>query len=141
MYKYRIELSIFVVSLIYIVTILLTLSGHIPVYVIPIVYLPLIGVLLWLLHLLGKNSPVLYQRARTFQSIDNPPAEGVPFIGYNPHWVDQDFNPKGIRECHRYDGDMYLSAVWFNEQDCWVKSRVKPTHWMPYPNVVFQNKD
>lgn len=65
------------------------------------------------------------------------PPETVPVLGYNPDWVDGDFNPKGVRECVLYgDGTQWMTARWCDAHDCWITTydhEAIPTHWMEYP--------
>ncbi len=63
-------------------------------------------------------------------------------LGYNEKWIDEDFNPDGIRICFP-DGDgNWTSAKWNNEQDhyhthaewkCEQGKDFNPTHWRPKP--------
>lgn len=63
------------------------------------------------------------------------PPEGLPFIGFHEDWVDDDFNPNGARECHRYgDGTQYQSARWNGVHDCWDVDDQPPTHWCYFPD-------
>lgn len=38
-------------------------------------------------------------------------------LGFNPEWIDEDFNPSGIRVGFLSE-DGFTSATWNNEQDC-----------------------
>jgi hypothetical protein len=61
------------------------------------------------------------------------PAECQVVLGYSKEWVDEDFEPNGIRECFYNDGS-WVSAKWFNDQDTWFADYdTVPTHWMPRP--------
>lgn len=59
------------------------------------------------------------------------PDVGVPVLGFNPNWIDADFCPTGIRECHRFDDDIWVYSVWNNSQDCFdTEDREKPVKWL-----------
>src|SRR6185503_14849050 len=50
--------------------------------------------------------------------------------GFNEIWIDEDFNPEGIRECFLADEGYWTSAEWNNDQDCWdADNKFAPTHW------------
>lgn len=56
---------------------------------------------------------------------------GIPVLGYNPEWVNEDFNPKGVRECFASDGgeDGWISAKWDSDSDCYNTDYISvPTH-------------
>lgn len=77
-----------------------------------------------------------------------PSIEDMEVLGYNPKWIDEDFNPKGIRVCFRSttleNGDGFFHARWNNDQDAWDTlathpedvyystddDNVAPTHYM-----------
>lgn len=70
------------------------------------------------------------------------PEQGVPVIGYSKEWIDEDFNPDGIRECCYSGLDVatseWVSAKWYDYQDCYLTDTdTKPTHWFPiqYPKL------
>ena len=59
-------------------------------------------------------------------------------IGYNPDWIDVDFNPDGIRECclcgDDGSGTSWVSAAWCDEQDMYdTDESSAPTYWMHRP--------
>lgn len=86
---------------------------------------------------------------------------GEEVIAFNEKWIDEDYNPNGTRVGFIQDdsGDVFISATWNNEQDCYdtcseegddyykgvsgipgadeyYKQFAKPnmpTHWMPIP--------
>jgi len=64
------------------------------------------------------------------------PEFGVPVIGYNREWVDEDFNHRGLRECFIYgDGTQWHTAKWVDGPDCYeTTDDDKPTHWAPMLN-------
>jgi hypothetical protein len=64
---------------------------------------------------------------------ETPPPSTV-VLGYNKKWVDEDFEPEGIRETFMQDDGVFLSAKWNNSMDEWVTDdKTKPTHWMQRP--------
>lgn len=50
---------------------------------------------------------------------ENLPPEGVEVLAYNSKWVNEDFNPKGIR-IGFVIGDEFISAHWWDYQDCYI---------------------
>lgn len=64
------------------------------------------------------------------------PEFGVPVIGYNHQWIDEDFNHRGLRECFIYgDGTQWHTAKWNDGPDCYeTTDDDKPTHWSPMLN-------
>ncbi len=42
-------------------------------------------------------------------------------IGFNPEWIDEDFNPEGTRVCFQTDSGEkgWCSAKWIDNQDCY----------------------
>lgn len=75
------------------------------------------------------------------------PPMGVQVLFYNEKWVNEDFNPEGIRIGFKGDDD-YVTAHWWDYQDCFetishsncdddqgfsqeIKESIKPTHWRP----------
>jgi len=58
------------------------------------------------------------------------PPEGQSLLLFNPEWIDEDFNPTGVRE--GFCGpDNWFSAFWFDYQDCYETDTQPPTHWKP----------
>jgi len=58
-------------------------------------------------------------------------------LGYSKEWINEDFNPRGIRICCIYgNGEQWCSANWFDYQD-YFKTDLDtcPTHWMKIPNL------
>jgi hypothetical protein len=71
------------------------------------------------------------------KTADALPEFGEILLGYNPDWIDEDFNPTGVRECFTYDdGTRWMSARWENDQGGWSTSDEAPTHWVLRP--IFQ---
>lgn len=64
---------------------------------------------------------------------DMPP-EQTEVFGYSKKWVDEDYNPEGVRTCFYNDG-FWFSPVWNNSADEYINDgfNSKPTHWMPLP--------
>jgi hypothetical protein len=64
-------------------------------------------------------------------------------LGYSPKWVDEDYNPEGVRICFINDEGVWSSARWDNEQDRyetepWDSMEIfdnRPTHVMPKPTT------
>ena len=64
----------------------------------------------------------------------NPPPQNEPLWLHSKEWIDEDFNPKGVREGFFYP-DGCFTAKWFDYQDCYVTDdNSKPTHWSPLPS-------
>lgn len=79
-------------------------------------------------------------------AVTNPPPPLTVVLGYNEKWIDEDFEPEGIRECFMSDDGEWNSAVWDNDQDNWHNEStwgdkghpwvgVAPTHWMQRPKA------
>ena len=80
------------------------------------------------------------------------PEHGFEVIGYSEGWIDEDFNPKGMRVCYLDDFGWH-SAKWNNDQDCWdsvgkedhmciecndcdeCKLNTDPEWWMDFPKL------
>jgi hypothetical protein len=46
--------------------------------------------------------------------------EGETLIGYSKEWIDEDFNPRGTRECFKIQGgEEWISAKWNDYHDCY----------------------
>lgn len=60
-------------------------------------------------------------------------------LGFSPEWIDEDYNPQGIRECFKNgNGTQWISSRWNNYHGYYVTDDseeygTKPTHWMPLP--------
>ena len=68
--------------------------------------------------------------------VESMPPDCTVVLGYNEKWVDEDFEPEGIRECF-YSEAMgeWNSAKWDNDQDHWWNdTETSPTHWMQRPD-------
>lgn len=65
------------------------------------------------------------------------PPESTVVLGYNEKWIDEDFNPEGIRESFYNDGNWH-SCIWDNDHDTWnndfFDKNIPPTHWMQRPS-------
>ena len=46
--------------------------------------------------------------------------EGEEVLAYHPSWIDEDFNPRGIRIGFWNGGDDFKSAHWWDYQDCYI---------------------
>ncbi len=62
-----------------------------------------------------------------------PPFEH-PVYGYNPAWIDTDFNPDGIRECFRTgDGFDWHCSKWNDSAGCYeTVQEAQPIRWWFY---------
>ena len=80
------------------------------------------------IHHLKKNT--------TWRPIETLDLGGDAVLLYAEKWIDEDFNPKGIREGFRNgsdDGPIY-SAKWNDCHECWETDvSHEATHWMPRP--------
>jgi len=62
------------------------------------------------------------------EETDSP--HGVPVFLWSEEWIDDDFNPTGIREGHFVEGDGYTSCGWDPCQDVFTtEERSTPTMW------------
>ncbi|MNS37847.1 hypothetical protein D3C72_700800 [compost metagenome] len=64
------------------------------------------------------------------------PEQATKVFGYSKEWINEDFNPEGIRECH-YCGTSiedaeWQSSKWCNSCDEWHADDTVPTHWLPF---------
>lgn len=65
---------------------------------------------------------------------EEKPAIGIPVDLFNPEWIDEDFNPEGIREGCKTDmaDQPWVSCVWNSSFDEYVTDEISsPTHWRP----------
>jgi hypothetical protein len=69
---------------------------------------------------------------RWVKAEEDLPPECTIVWGYSLKWVDEDYNPEGVRECF-YNDNLWNSAKWCNEQDAWDNDETNPTHWMRLP--------
>lgn len=78
------------------------------------------------------DPPCALQVWKNVSDINIPPH--IPVLGFSIEWIDEDFNPDGIRECFIDDDGKWISAKWFDYQDTYTNDeRTKPTHCMPLP--------
>lgn len=62
-------------------------------------------------------------------SLANPP-HGVPVWLWSKEWIDEDFNPTGVREGHYIEDLGYISCGWDPCQDCFTTiENSKPEKW------------
>lgn len=76
------------------------------------------------------------------------PESGIEVIGFNPAWINEDYNPKGYRIGFLNDEGDFISAHWWDYQDTYmtishsdcdgnpefsdeIKNSIEPTHWFP----------
>ena len=82
---------------------------------------------------------------------EQKPPFGVEVIAYHHKWIDEDFNPRGIRVGFLgFDG--FISAFWYDEQDCYETisklhcesnkdcyanhiDNIEPEFWCPFPKL------
>jgi hypothetical protein len=76
------------------------------------------------------------------QTATELPPESTHVIGFSQSWVDEDFNPDGIRDCFRSgDGDDWQSCWWNDPCDQYETQAGRtgghgaPTHWMIRPST------
>jgi hypothetical protein len=63
-----------------------------------------------------------------------PPPPCTEVICFKKEWIDEDFNPEGIRVGFMDDDNNWTSADWYNDQDTyWNDEKSIPTHWMQKP--------
>lgn len=80
---------------------------------------------------------------------EEKPITGEEVLAFNKKWIDEDFNPRGIRVGFlRFDG--FISAFWYDEQDCYETiskqhcesnkdfyanhiDNIEPEFWLPFP--------
>ena len=71
-----------------------------------------------------------------WQPIDTLKLGGDAVLLFSESWIDEDFNPKGIREGFRNesnDGPIY-SARWNDCHECWETDiGYEATHWIERP--------
>ena len=75
------------------------------------------------------------------------PPEGEEVLFFHEDWIDEDFNPKGIR-IGFYESDDYTTAKWWSIQDCYMtishsecddnpsfsdktRNSIEPQRWKP----------
>lgn len=51
---------------------------------------------------------------------EEKPPVGQEVLAYHPDWVDDDFNPKGVRVGFWDGEDDFTSAHWWSHQDCYM---------------------
>lgn len=51
---------------------------------------------------------------------EEKPTEGEEVLAYHPSWIDEDFNPRGIRIGFWNGGDDFKSAHWWDYKDCYI---------------------
>ena len=82
---------------------------------------------------------------------EEKPITGEEVLAFNKKWIDEDFNPRGIRVGFLgFDG--FISAFWYDEQDCYetisklhcesnkdfYKNHIdntEPEFWFPFPKL------
>lgn len=75
------------------------------------------------------------------RTTDKLPPHSKPVIGYSSKWVDEDFNPKGVRECFLTgDGTEWVTALWIDYQDTYSRCDDGPEYWCEYPEPLFRSE-
>ena len=65
---------------------------------------------------------------------DRLPNIGVEVNAFHPSWIDDDYNPLGVRTGFLNGDDKFYSAKWNNYHDCYQEeSDIMPTYWQPLP--------
>jgi hypothetical protein len=82
---------------------------------------------------------------------DKKPEQGIEVLFFNERWIDDDFNPKGIRIGFIDDVSGYVTAKWCNYHDEYhTRDSAEddkqfedfeainqiPTHWMPILFII-----
>lgn len=77
------------------------------------------------------HTPIKSNEGNVWVDIESDlPPTGTMVDGFNEIWINEDFNPEGIRECFLNDEKYWTSAEWNNDQDTWdADSKFAPTHW------------
>lgn len=76
------------------------------------------------------------------QSDLSEPPVGEAVIGCASRWLDEDFNPRGVRECMRTDEGPWISATWNPAHDCYENSfGDPPDYWMRFPITPLTKND
>lgn len=88
------------------------------------------------------------REAQRFISLEEElPPEGEEVLFYNENWINEDFNPRGIRFGFMNNDD-FITAHYWNDQDTYVtishsecdgngfyseeiRHNINPTHWRP----------
>jgi hypothetical protein len=98
----------------------------------------------------GQNPPNLNKNNWIDISV-NPPIIGTEVLFFNEKWINEDWNPNGIRVGFLDDMNGYTSAYWCNYHDEY-HTRISgednknfedskganqvPTHWLPMPILI-----
>jgi len=61
----------------------------------------------------------------------NKPNEGFEVLAYSSEWVDEDFNPTGIRVGFLNGDRTFISARWRDYQDTYMNGEELPEKWVP----------
>lgn len=77
---------------------------------------------------------------------ENPPEDGIEVIAFNEAWIDEDYNPRGIRIGFKNNDD-FISAHWWDYQSTYmtishsdcddnpifsdnIRNNIEPTYWI-----------
>lgn len=74
-----------------------------------------------------------FEVRNTWTPVNKQPPTGIPLLCYHTDWIDEDFNPTGIREGFynpNGDPDDWTTAKWNNCSDRYMTFYDTPSHWM-----------
>ena len=64
-------------------------------------------------------------------SVETVPEDSQLVDMFHEEWIDEDFNPEGIRQGFYIENDYWTSAEWNGDQGCWENSLDSPQKWKP----------
>lgn len=72
---------------------------------------------------------------------DKEPEWNIEVLGYSPEWIDEDFNPDGIRVFFINGDGVHISAGWCSCDDVYTTEDTElATHWMKKPEFIKNRK-
>ena len=100
-----------------------------------------------LFHSFKKGYKSCLHSSRWRKVSEELPPEGEEVLFFHEDWIDEDFNPKGIR-IGFYESDDYTTAKWWSIQDCYMtilhsecddnpsfsdktRNSIEPQRWKP----------
>lgn len=83
---------------------------------------------------------------------DNLPPIGEEVLAYSKKWINEDFNPRGIRVGFQCDYGDFISAYWWDYQDDYIAiskdicegspeffenhmDKTEPEYWIEFPKL------
>lgn len=79
----------------------------------------------------GKDCPCLIHEKWLKSQLNQDMGE---VIAFHPAWINEDFNPNGIRVGFVNGDGNFFSAEWNDHQDTYQNNEQHfPTHWQPLP--------